>query len=305
MIKAQRLGHATFDTPDLRKQIDYFVDVNGLVCVEQSATTAHLASKLGQLTVTLRKADRAHCTSLSMEVPPDSDFGDMARALAAEGVASEVRSDPFPGSPKALVFTDPSGTTIELFSQWSFIDANRNVAGVGPLKLGHVAMFITNFDASLDFYQRVLGFRISDWIGDQFVFMRCNPDHHTVNFFRSETTRVHHMAFELKDFAHVQQGCETLSMHRIPLGWGPLRQGAGHNIAAYHRSPDDHVVEYFCELDQMKNEDLGYFEPRPWHSDRPQRPKVWTPRTWVDGWGTPPAPNFARDERALGATAKT
>jgi hypothetical protein len=25
----------------------------------------------------------------------------------------------------------------------------------------------------------------------------------------------------------------------------------------------------------MHDEELGYFEPRPWHQDRPQRPKVW------------------------------
>jgi hypothetical protein len=100
--------------------------------------------------------------------------------------------------------------------------------------------------------------------------------------------------------AHIQQGCETLSMFRIPIGWGPLRHGPGHNVAVYHRNLDDHVVEYYCELDQMKNEALGYFEPRPWHVDRPQRPKVWPARTWVSGWGTPPAPDFARNERALG-----
>ena len=29
-----------------------------------------------------------------------------------------------------------------------------------------------------------------------------------------------------------------------------------------------------AELDQV-NEELGYFEPRPWHRDNPQRPKVW------------------------------
>jgi hypothetical protein len=39
----------------------------------------------------------------------------------------------------------------------------------------------------------------------------------------------------------------------------------------------------------MKNEELGYFEPRPWHVDRPQRPKVWEPGEWTSGWGLPPA----------------
>ena len=30
MIQAQRLGHATFETPDLQRAVDYFVNVNGL-----------------------------------------------------------------------------------------------------------------------------------------------------------------------------------------------------------------------------------------------------------------------------------
>ena len=31
----------------------------------------------------------------------------------------------------------------------------------------------------------------------------------------------------------------------------------------------------FTELDKMLDESLGYFDPRPWHRDRPQKPKVW------------------------------
>jgi hypothetical protein len=36
-----------------------------------------------------------------------------------------------------------------------------------------------------------------------------------------------------------------------------------------------HIVELYAELDQIKSEALGYFDPRPWHVDRPQRPKAW------------------------------
>jgi hypothetical protein len=41
-------------------------------------------------------------------------------------------------------------------------------------------------------------------------------------------------------------------------------------------------------MDLMLDEELGYFEPRPWHRDRPQRPKTWVglPR---DVWGVGPA----------------
>ena len=57
--------------------------------------------------------------------------------------------------------------------------------------------FVQDVQATCDFYERVLGFKVSDWNGDFFVFMRCNPDHHTVNFVRGKTTRMHHIAFEL------------------------------------------------------------------------------------------------------------
>jgi catechol 2,3-dioxygenase-like lactoylglutathione lyase family enzyme len=294
MIKVQRLGHATIETTDFEKSLAYFVDLNGFVVAQRQPGIAWLATKLGQLSIVLIASDKADCTRLAFEVAPDADFMAMATILAAEGIKSEVRSDPFPGTPKALVFTDPKGTVIELYSTWDFVAPNQRVAGIGPLKVGHVAFFCPDVQGMVAFYERVLGFRVSDWLGDFFVFMRCNPDHHTVNFFRGEKPKLHHMALELKDMAHLQESCEHLSQNRIPLGWGPLRHGPGHNVAAYHRNPDDHVIEYYCELDQMKNEELGYFEPRPWHVDRPQRPKVWEPGKWVSGWGTPPAPDYLR-----------
>jgi len=82
--------------------------------------------------------------------------------------------------------------------------------------------------------------------------------------------------FELRDWAHVQRACDQLGRKGRPDHLGPGRHGIGHNIFIYHFDPDHRVVEYYTELDQMKDEAGGYFEPRPWHKDHPQRPKVWT-----------------------------
>jgi hypothetical protein len=38
-------------------------------------------------------------------------------------------------------------------------------------------------------------------------------------------------------------------------------------------------------MDLMKDEDLGYWEPRPWHEERPLRPKTWPKDTWRSQWG--------------------
>src|SRR2546421_3643990 len=41
---------------------------------------------------------------------------------------------------------------------------------------GHLAFCVSDPKAFADFYTRVLGFRLSDWIEDWFVFLRCGPD---------------------------------------------------------------------------------------------------------------------------------
>ena len=144
------------------------------------------------------------------------------------------------------------------------------------------------------FYGEVLGFRVSDWIGDFFVFMRCNADHHAVNFIYGKSAKMHHIAYELRDFSHLQTACDLFGERKIPIIWGPVRLGPGHNVAAFHRDHDDWVVEFYAELDQMKDEALGYFDPRPWHHDRPQRPKVWDADKVAFMWGPPPTPDFMR-----------
>jgi catechol 2,3-dioxygenase-like lactoylglutathione lyase family enzyme len=141
-----------------------------------------------------------------------------------------------------------------------------------------------------------MGLRVSDWIEDRFVFMRSGFEHHALNFARAPERRLHHIAFELRGAAHMQETCDLLARHKHNILWGPVRHGPGHNVAIYHRNPDGHLVELFYDMDRMIDEELGYFDPRPWHRDRPQRPKVWVglPR---DIWGQPPSPEcteFAR-----------
>ncbi len=291
MIKIRRLGHATFETPQLEKAIEYYTEVNGLILAAKEARRAFLATRAGILSVQLEEGQHARCTRLSFEVAPDTDFAAVGRQLSEEGIKSEERRDQSPGIPKLLSFPDSIGTAIELFSEWSYLGTQRAGAGIAPLKLGHVAFFVPDPTAIADFYQRVLGFRVSDWIEDFFVFLRCNPDHHSVNFVRGDRVRMHHIAFELKDVAHLSNACDLLAQSKIPLVWGPLRFGPGHNIAAFHRDQDGQLVEFFIELDQMKDETLGYFDPRPWHRDKPQRPKTWR-RQDDPIWGPPPPPMF-------------
>src|SRR5437588_5382869 len=119
MIKARRIGHATFETPDLEKAIAYYDKFMGLVVAEREKDRAFLASKIGQLVIALHKADTARCIKLSFEVSPQEDFGDLSKELAKDGVRSELRNDSIPGIGRVLAFADDKGTLIELFKDWN------------------------------------------------------------------------------------------------------------------------------------------------------------------------------------------
>ena len=285
MIQVRRLGHATLTTPDLDRAVDYFSEVVGLSVIERAPKRAFLASRQGLEAIALEPGPPNALARLSFQVAPGSDLSALVRTLAEEGIRSERRSGISPGVADAVVFADPKGTLVELFADYAFAAEDRRPPGIVTLKLGHVAYRVKDVQHVVKFYTDVLGFRVSDWRDDTFAFLRCGPDHHSVNFVVDEVPQLHHIAFEVKDWPEFQRAAEWLAKNDIRLVWGPGRHIIGHNIAIYHRNADKVRVEFFTEMDQMKVEALGYFDPRPWHQDRPQRPKVWGPDTLRNYWG--------------------
>jgi len=274
MIRVSKIAHATYETPDLDRQAEYYTGILGLTVAAKEQDTVYLASTVDHHSVVLRRGEQAQCTRLGFQIPQDADLGDFERQVAGHGIKTERRSDPEPSISDMVVFADPKGTVMEVFKRGEFSHQAFGSKGIVPHKLGHVAFHVTDVKQVTQFYLDVLGFRESDWMADFFSFLRCGPDHHTINLMETGSNRHFHTAFELRDWGHMQTACDFLSLNGYKLLWGPGRHGIGHNLFAYHRAPNGLITETFAELDRM-NEDLGYFEPRPWHRDHPQRPKVW------------------------------
>src|SRR5262249_17375918 len=200
MIKVKRLGHATFETPDLDRLTDYYIGVVGLVPLVRGKDRVMFVSRLGDLSVILHRATAPQLTRLAFQVGPNDELAALARMLANEGIRASVDTASLPGIEKLLRFEDLKRTTTHLFNEARPAAGVSDPAAVGPTKLGHVAFMMPDIHPHIAFYQKVLGFRVSDWQEDFFCFMRCNTDHHTINFATGKSTRMHHMAFELKDW---------------------------------------------------------------------------------------------------------
>ena len=286
MIQAKRFSHAAFETPDLERQIDYYTNVFGLTLAEREKGRAFLATRIGQQVVVLEQGAEAQCKKVAFEVAPDVDLSALAKTLGAQGIRVARKSGDTPAVSDVLSFTDPKGTEIEVFTEAKRLPLDPRPAGFSVLKLGHLAFNVVDIQKVVAFYQDVMGFRISDWRADIFAFMRCGPDHHTVNFAAHGTRdRMHHVAFEVKDWAEIQRACDFLGRHNYHLVWGPGRHIIGHNVFIYHLNPDRQVMELYCELDQIKDETQGAFDAKPWHQDFPQKPKVWPLDTLGSYWG--------------------
>jgi catechol 2,3-dioxygenase len=65
------------------------------------------------------------------------------------------------------------------------------------------------------------------------------------------------------------------------LLWGPLRHGAGNNIAAYFAEPSGAVVEVYTDMEAILDE--GAFNERTWTNEDPR---------WWSRWAKIRGPGF-------------
>lgn len=285
MIRVRKIAHASYEMPDIDKQVEYYTDVLGLTLTAKEKDAVYLANTVDHHAVVLRRGPEVKCVHIGFQIGPDDDLDAFEKQTAAHQIKTSRKRDAEPTISDMVTFEDPKGTIMEVFKRPEPVRQKFQSRGIVPHKLGHVAFHVTDVKNVTKFYCDVLGFRVSDWMGDFFSFLRCGVDHHTINLVETGSNRHFHTAFELRDWSHLQTACDFLSLNGYTLLWGPGRHGIGHNLFTYHRSPIGLITELFAELDQMKDEELGYFEPRPWHRDihRNRRFGQRTPRLPICG----------------------
>ncbi len=200
------------------------------------------------------------------------------------------------GRSSSLVFADPEGYGVEIV-EWAereseFPDVARrsgDLPAFHPRKLGHVNVLAEDVERLSRFYLEDLGFRLTDRLGDEGIWLHLNADHHVHAMLEKSPAHFHHFALELRDVGEMRLLLDHLAKHGRWVVWGPGRHGVAASLFAYIRIPeDDLIVELYCDMEQLRPD----HEPRDW-ADTPQSSNV---------WGTlPPRTYFRFDAEAIAA----
>jgi catechol 2,3-dioxygenase-like lactoylglutathione lyase family enzyme len=145
-------------------------------------------------------------------------------------------------------------------------------AEVIPERISHIVLHSPNHKAMVQFFVEVLGFRVSDWLGDFMCFLRCNEWHHRIALLPGPPS-LNHVAYDMLNLDEMMRGVAKLKRNNIDISWGPGRHTAGNNTFSYFVTPAGFAVEYTSELEQV--------DESSW------KPQVYTPSPSVmDQWGT-------------------
>jgi catechol-2,3-dioxygenase len=212
-----------------------------------------------------------------LELPDEAALGALEARLRAHAVPvrrEEIGGEHLP----VLAFHDPDGNRVEAHGPIDRSGEHAADPGRRPIRIHHVTLASRAIAAQVAFYETVLGFRVSDRMGDVFVWLRCNQEHHTVAIVEADAPGLDHYAYEIDSWAGLKTWCDELAARDVPLTWGPGRHGPGNNLFVMFDDPAGNHVELSCEMERFWD-DAAQYEPRQW------RPG---PRT-INLWGPAPA----------------
>lgn len=289
-----KLGYVVLGACDVESMAAHYTNNVSLVVAEQRSEAVWLSAGDAVPCLGIEEG-HSGLARVGFELSIDLD---RAESKLTEGGFDVARADSFaPGLDEELVIIGPGDVPLHLYAASDRPDPAGTSEGLIPRRLGHIATFVHDLAAAERLVQDGLQMSWGDSValGDRkfFSFWRCGPDHHTMNFMENaDELGLHHVAFEARDIEHLKLVCDQLSRTGVTLDWGVGRHGPGHNVFTYHRDPEGNLVEVFTDLDVMNDEGSGAYDPRSWHEDSPQKPKVWqfspsVGNTWGPGPGDP------------------
>jgi catechol 2,3-dioxygenase-like lactoylglutathione lyase family enzyme len=253
------LRHVDLGVPDFDTQLAFYRDLWKLSPETTDTGIAFLAAEGSpeQYQVRLRADAEKRVDLIAFGAETAADVDALAEKLGRDGVTLVSTPDKLqtPGGGYGFRFFDLEGRTIEVSSDVAVRTHRRVEEGESvPVKLSHVVINSPQPEALVAWYDRHLGFSLSDTLfsphmGEMMYFLRCNPQHHSLAIARCPHVSLHHASFELRGIDEYMRGTGRLLRAGVEKVWGPGRHLAGNNTFSYFLDPQGNTIEYTTELE--------------------------------------------------------
>jgi catechol 2,3-dioxygenase-like lactoylglutathione lyase family enzyme len=305
MISVQNIVYARYQVPDLDAAAEFMRDY-GLLASARTDDALYMRGYGPNHHVYVAERG-AEARSVGFALAARS-AADLALLSGETGAPVELINEPGGGS--RVVLADPSGFRVEVVHGIETFDpvATRRVQALnlggqrarlnetvrpalGPahvIRLGHVALHVSDLTASIEFYTKRLGMRIADtyYIGEESnrmaAFLRCGlgeafTDHHTIAMVQIPRPGFDHISFEVLDWDDLMLGHDHMRRTgKYRHSWGIGRHIDGSNIFDYWRDPFGAKVEHYADGDII-NDDYKSSHSRFDPSDPEKQLSVWAP----------------------------
>jgi catechol 2,3-dioxygenase-like lactoylglutathione lyase family enzyme len=255
MARVTEIRYVGYGVPDLEAERSFYRDKWGLREVAERDGIFYFAAEgTDELyVVRLRPSDEKRIDVIALAADTRADVDGLSEQVRAAGckIIFEPRELTSFGGGYGFRFFSPDGLPFEISSDVER-GTSRTLArweGI-PQKISHIVMHSPDHKAAVQFFVDVLGFKVSDWLGDFMAFLRCNEWHHRIAFLPGPPC-LNHVAYDVLGVDDMMRGVSRLKQQDVEIQWGPGRHTAGNNTFSYFVTPNGFTVEYTSELESV------------------------------------------------------
>ncbi|WP_298282585.1 catechol 2,3-dioxygenase [Acidocella sp.] len=260
-----RPGFAQLRVLDMEKALEHYTKRMGLYEV----TTGHdgrvylkCGDEFDHHSLVLRQCDQAGIDMFAFKVASDADLDAFEARIADYGFAVDhVAAGEQPGMGRRIGWTIASGHRIELYAHADLSDPKPMIHnpdvwdlephGMAARRMDHCLLYGQDIEKNLDFFTKVLDFKCAERVdmpdGLLAIWLTCSTKAHDIAFVKyPEPAKLHHVAFELKDWHAVGHAGDIITRYNISVDVGPTRHGITRGETIYFFDPSGNRDEVFA-----------------------------------------------------------
>jgi catechol 2,3-dioxygenase-like lactoylglutathione lyase family enzyme len=255
MSAVTEIRYVAYGVTDFESERTFYRDKWGLREVKADSETAYFAAAGSPdlFVVRLRKSTVKRVDVIGLAAPDRAAVDELFERVQGANcriIFAPRELDSFGGG-YGFRFFSPDGLSFEISSDVMRGKVHPIALGAAiPEKISHIVLHSPKHKQATEFFLNVLGFQLSDWIGDFMSFLRCNDWHHRIAFLPGPAG-LNHVAYDMLSVDEMLRGVGKLKRLETDVLWGPGRHTAGNNTFSYFCTPNGFAVEYTADLERV------------------------------------------------------